>query len=82
MDARMIRVRCCVPFCRRTTKLQHDEWICGAHWTTVPREARVVFFRAKRRVTRNPTDERLWSAYRTIWRRLKRYAIERATGLG
>ena len=42
------RLKCCVPFCRRTTKQDCGEWICGPHWRAVPRAARADLFAAKR----------------------------------
>ena len=43
------RLKCCVPFCRRTTRGQdYGEWICGPHWRAVPRATRADLFAAKR----------------------------------
>lgn len=78
----MTRVRCCVPFCRRTTKPDCDEWICGPHWKAVPKSARRVFFRVKRLLRQSPHDDRAWARHNAIWQRVKRHAIERAMGIG
>lgn len=43
------RVRCCVPFCRRTTKGEETpfEWVCSDHWRAVPRKMKAFKRRAK-----------------------------------
>ncbi len=82
----MTRLRCCVPFCRRTTPRAaleavwiDPEWICADHWKSVPRQDRAIYARAKRKARRSgslttPALARLWS-------RCKRVAIERVAGL-
>lgn len=41
------RIRCCVPFCRRTTAQPFLEWICHVHWPMVPPR-----LKAKRRLAK------------------------------
>lgn len=84
------RTSCCVPFCRRTSTLFRDEWVCGEHWRLVDRSLKrlrstlrrrwVKRWRAaqyRRRVDLNIAWRRVEAA---IWRRMKRQAIERAAG--
>ncbi|WP_166306391.1 hypothetical protein [Bradyrhizobium sp. 2S1] len=82
------RVRCLVPFCRRTTKPGRNgvnvQWICGNHWKAVPLAQRRVWGRLRRQWRRyGPEagvhfDARWWR----VWDRLKRSAIEAAGGIG
>lgn len=56
------RIRCCVPFCRRTidpAKLEvgHTEWICEKHWRTVPRAIKQRRRQVKRRIAQL---QRMW----------------------
>lgn len=69
-----IRLRCCVPFCNRTRgqrkcdaePLHEDqEWICGKHWVSVPKDARRVYSRVWRRLDKEIAREPL---YREWWR--------------
>jgi hypothetical protein len=57
------RLRCCVPFCRRTTK-PGGEWICGVHWPMVSKRTKrrkVVHARfVRREVRRNPKVREYW----------------------
>ena len=84
-----MRICCIVPGCTRTrglrkgeTELQsHWEWICGVHWPATSKRLRRVWFRAKRRTNRNPSEANL-AAEDRLWRRMKRHAIERAMGIG
>lgn len=70
----MQRLRCLVPFCRRTTRAgRYREWICGAHWRLTSRAWRRRFFLFRRRGRQDLEDR--------MWLRLKRQAIERAMGL-
>lgn len=64
------RLTCCVPACRRTTAQPYREWICGKHWTRIPKATRRVYSRAKR-LHKDPR------ALDRIWARCKRIAIER-----
>ncbi|ACL58510.1 hypothetical protein [Methylobacterium nodulans] len=77
----MIRIACCVPFCRRMTdasKLQPwgaSEWLCQEHWSGIPARRRKAYRRAVRRMdSRTPASVRLW-------RRIKAQAIEAAAGI-
>lgn len=69
-----MRLRCCVPFCRRTTRNDRgwDEWLCAAHWKLVDTDIKALRRRARRK-GRQRLDNMLW-------RRAKRQAIERALG--
>lgn len=70
------RIRCSVPFCRRTTGRFSlpTEWICGDHWRGVPQRLRRLYSLAKRR--RKPD-----AVLNYIWMKCKRAAIERAGGI-
>ena len=54
------RVRCCVPFCRRTKTPQdrYAEWVCPTHWAVVDPRLRRLFRPAKRRRTRRHGETR------------------------
>lgn len=58
------RLSCCVPFCRRTTKENFGEWVCGSHWRNVPSSIRDNFNAEKRRVrkiiARKPEYREWW----------------------
>ena len=77
----MERIKCCVPFCRRTTKrADFEQWICGPHWRLVPKAKRQVYGRYLRR-WRRYGDRAYGPAASRIWSRLSREAIERAGGI-
>ena len=70
------RLRCEVPFCRRTCKGRSGQvWICGEHWRLIPLMRRKVFNRLAKR--------KGWAHRDTYitWRDMVRYAIERAAGI-
>lgn len=76
------RTRCCIPLCRRTTKEQHDEWICYRHWPLVSKEVK-----RRRRLLKNAINRRgvltpqmAWMD-RQLWERAKREATERSMGI-
>lgn len=76
-----LRIRCEVPFCRRTRGdrkgdiiTETTEWVCGPHWTAVPKTMRRAYSRARRR-NHNP------AVLSRLWTRVKREAIERAVGV-
>lgn len=79
------RSGCCVPFCRRTSTLFRDEWICGEHWRLVDRDLKRLRTRLLIRFKRRPQTMAVRRAWLRIeqatWRRMKRQAIERATGI-
>jgi hydroxyacyl-ACP dehydratase HTD2-like protein with hotdog domain len=76
------RLKCCVPFCRRTTaRADFTEWICGEHWRLLPLRARRVYGRYTRRWRRYSPLPPVMARDR-IWQWLKRRAIERAAGIG
>ena len=69
------RLPCQVPGCRRTRKAQAGviAWICGPHWSAVPRERRRLYALARRRGNEQ--------AEAFMWPRLVRIAIEKAAGV-
>lgn len=70
------RLRCCVPFCRRTTGRYEPptEWICADHYKLVP--AKLKRLRTKALRTRRIGQLDSW-----LWREVKRRAIEAAGGI-
>lgn len=58
------RTRCCVPFCRRSTKEKYNEWICGPHWRTIQPHIKQAWHRTKRRMRkvlrRKPQYREYW----------------------
>lgn len=58
------RLRCIVPYCRRTTKAEFREWVCAKHWTVVPKALRRAYRTAMRRarkiVGRRPEYREYW----------------------
>ena len=64
------RLACCIPGCRRTSAMPYSEWICGKHWSLIPKARRRIYQRAKR-LRKDPR-----ALYR-LWSRCKRIAIER-----
>ncbi|MDQ0510915.1 hypothetical protein [Ancylobacter amanitiformis] len=92
------RLQCCVPFCRRTTKDRHDEWVCGKHWSAVPQRERRRLARAGRWYRKRFGQNAAWTYpagspkrieavrfdrhWRKCWERCKRAAIEAAGGIG
>lgn len=88
-----MRIQCCVPHCRRTTKhvavpvviegIELDfgeEWICQKHWSPVPASLRREHSLAKRKVLRL-RDMHSEIASAEVWRRCKEKAMEIAFGL-
>lgn len=97
------RISCCVPFCRHTRGLRKgetalpNEWVCGKHWSMVPKKHRARLSRALRWYRRRFGDNGYWtyppgskqriSAIRyakhwsKCWELCKRAAIETAGGL-
>ncbi|WP_126975557.1 hypothetical protein [Frigidibacter oleivorans] len=67
------RLRCCIPFCRRThhNREGFGEWICQKHWSAVPKAMRRAYASAKRR--RKPGE-----AISRIWARCRRAAADQA----
>lgn len=89
-----MRIQCCVPHCRRTTKhvavpvviegIELDfgeEWICQKHWSPVPAHLRREHSLSKRKVLRL-RDLASEIASAEVWRRCKAKATEIAFGLG
>jgi len=73
--------RCCVPFCRRTTRREFDEWVCGRHWRLVDERVRALRGRVKRKANRIGWTPALIALDMRLWTRAKAQAIERAAGL-
>lgn len=76
--APVTRLRCEVPFCRRTTKRPEGtsagcRWICAGHWrlTSAGWRKRLKMLRRRRR----------YDLAGVMWDRLRGQAIERAAGL-
>lgn len=86
------RIGCLVPFCRSWRGDRKDdpirggmEWICGVHWSLVPR--RLKRRRAQlRRIASRTTDaarlRRIDLADRRLWQSCKAAAVEAAGGIG
>lgn len=93
----MVRIKCCVPFCRRTHKSADLEWMCGEHWALVPQHQRRWKHRVFRLYRRAFGENGFWHypagspkrlqairldrIRRRSWEQCKRDAIERAGGL-
>jgi len=97
------RTRCCVPFCRRTRGIRKgetelpSEWVCGEHWSAVPKRERRRLSRAYRWYTKRFGNNAYWSYppgtpdrigalrysrhWQQCWERCKRAAIEMAVGI-
>lgn len=90
------RIRCVVPFCRRTMKAdgQATEHICGRHWRHADREDRRRYQKLRRWALPliELPPEKYSPAMRGeiaatirelngLWEGLKRQAIERAVGI-
>jgi hypothetical protein len=71
-----MRIRCCVPFCKRSREnsVNWGEWICQKHWQSIPLIKRKAY---KRRAKRDAISE----PEARLWRRLKAIAIQRAAGI-
>lgn len=55
------RLRCCVPFCRRTRRKDNfRDWICREHWVTVPRTYRRRWQRLERTYKRRFARHGWW----------------------
>jgi hypothetical protein len=81
-DAVSDRIRCVVPFCRRTTARfkPPTEWICGDHWRLVRKVMRRVYGRRKKE-WRRYHHEHDGIACDRLWAFVKRRAIEAAGGI-
>lgn len=88
------RIPCCVPFCRRTAKDTGQEVICGKHWRAANKDLTTRYKKAQRKLAPRmeidpdtlPPNEvkeiiREWGWLETMWREIKRQAIERAVGI-
>lgn len=81
------RVRCCVPFCKRTTTARRaadivewpdDLWICSKHWRDVPLKFKQVKRRARRALRKNAEAV---ARFARVSRRCTRAAMDAAMGL-
>ena len=73
------RIRCLVPFCRRTRRnewgVESAEWVCGPHWSGVPKKFRNFYTAAKRRFRRD-RSERNFCRCERAWNRCKAAAMQ------
>jgi hypothetical protein len=86
----MSRIRCCVPFCRRTaSQLRYpdaEEIICGKHYRLANGTLRRRLTKVRRLTQRVRTDNggklrQAWHLDNALWGRIKKQAIERAVGI-
>jgi hypothetical protein len=91
------RVSCCVPFCKRSTKWDCSEFLCGKHWPAIDARLRKRKYRLFRRRKHLFGDNASWtypagSPHRIqcvrldricdkAWNACKKQAIERAVGI-
>lgn len=97
------RISCLVPFCRRTRGQRKgegpiregEEWICGKHWSLIPKAYRRAHQRLCRQARRmelawwklpagspqRTASIRMCQRLARLWRRLRQAAVERAGGL-
>lgn len=87
-----IRLRCCVPFCKRTRGprkgdnppiTEATEWLCGPHWQAIPaslRRRRSLILRKMRRAS-GERLQRIHTIDGRMWKRCREAAIERAGGI-
>lgn len=54
------RTTCLIPGCKRTTGKPHEEWICGKHWSQVPRDSRRALSSIVRAYRRRFGDQGFW----------------------
>lgn len=76
------RIRCLVPFCRRTAPRAKvapaTRIICGPHWRAIPKRYRRVYYRLMRRWNRGKVSVHVMNR---MWDHLERKAIEAAGGI-
>ncbi len=73
----MSRLRCLVPFCRRTRAAgDFMEWVCAEHWRQVSRTLRRRYSRARRKMKRRPTLAQC-KRIETLWNHCREQAIGR-----
>ena len=82
-----MRLACCVPFCTHTRGdrkgdpvAQYDVFICRDHWVTIPRQMRRAYQR-KRFIWKQTGKEADGIVQWRLFKRLMRYATERAVGI-
>lgn len=80
------RLRCCVPFCRRTRGdrkndpvTEEMEWICHEHWAVIPLRRRRVWYRLHRLWLKDDgmTLEAIWNHPKWGKRAIYRAALDR-----
>lgn len=74
------RIRCCVPFCRRTAdgeKFKGEEIICGKHWRMASATLRHRRSRLSRRYKRHFGDNNPWDYPAGSKQRLESYRLAR-----
>lgn len=76
------RLRCCVPGCGRTFKVDDsDEVICGKHWRLADLKLRRLVTKVRRRAKRVGWSHQLQALDNRLWLKGKSQAIERAMGI-
>lgn len=75
------RVQCYVPMCRRSRPANaFAEWCCGEHWRLAPRREKLLLFRCRRKLRRDPGAP-VKALEARLWDRIKTKIIERAVGI-
>lgn len=79
------RIRCEVPFCRRTGKRLPEDTdetriICGKCWRLGDKRARTQYSAAKKKWKKTGIDRYGWLMHQA-WERVRKQAIERAAGI-
>jgi hypothetical protein len=80
------RISCCAPFCKRTigkNKLAYgfSEWLCQKHYGLVDIKLKRRRAALRRRNIKRIDAERYVKTDDRMWARIKKQAIERATGV-
>lgn len=80
---RLGRLRCVVPGCGRTFRVEPyiEETICGKHWRLADRRLRRLDMAVRRKARRIGWTPRLLFLDHALWLKGKAQAIERAMGL-
>jgi len=69
------RSLCEVPWCTNSSeKYKDQEYICSVHWREVPTKFRRAFNEA--------CVNKEWEKAQRAWRKIRKFAIERAGGIG
>lgn len=79
---RIGRLRCSVPGCGRTFRVDDcEEVICGRHWRLADRRLRQLVTKVLIKGRRHGWPDRLLRLHGRLWQKGKAQAIERAMGL-